>query len=125
MSTLNLHAKTYYNDPSMQGGDEHYIDFTGDFHDSAIIYPTYSGTGFTLSTGSMWIQGTPFGGYLHIFVKVVPNEQRSQKAGWAGSELTLSTDISYWVTPPTGSYSSENWQADLTGSQWEVTRVTV
>lgn len=125
MTQLNLHAKTYYNDPSIHGGDEHYIDFSGDFHDGAILYPNYRGLGFELLTGSMWIQGTPFGGYLHVFVKLKPNDERSEEPGWSGAEMTLSTDISYWVSPPTGPYSQETWQAELTGTEWKVTEVTV
>jgi len=126
MSTLSLHAKTYYDDPSFDGaGDEHYLDFSGNFSDGAIIYPNYRSTGFTLSSGSMWIQGTPFGGYLHIFVKVVSSPHREEYAGWANAELTLSTDISYWGSVPTGYYGSENWQASLAGTNWKVTRVTV
>ena len=56
---LELHAKSYYNNPNWNGGDEHYITiskFDGMFGDAR-----YSSTGWKLKEQGCWNQATLFG----------------------------------------------------------------
>ncbi len=117
--TLNLHAKTYYNDPHFGGaGDEEYVNvpaFSGEYGSV-----TGSSTSWTLIDGGVWDQQRPLGGYLHIWAKF----GHCLHDHWPSTaELTLTTVLSYWGSKPTG-YKSVSWQAELTGTPYHITSVT-
>ncbi len=118
-SQLNLHAKVYYDDPNVHGGDEFYIDVPASSH--VVIPVSGSSTGWRFDSGSVWDQQTPLGGYLHVYAKF----NNCVHQGFSGAELILSSAISYWGSKPTGSYSQEVWQGELTGTAYKITRVTV
>jgi hypothetical protein len=116
---LELHAKVYYDDPNLQGGDEFIITVHEISHNIKPI--TGRGTRWVYDSGSAWDQPTPFGGYLHVYAKFNGDEE----VGFVGATLTLSTTISYWGSIPTGSYSQMEWQGELLGSDWKITSITV
>jgi len=115
---LQMHAKTYYDDPALDGhGDEHYVDVPR--FSTAMGDVEYRGTSWSKSRGQCWNQQTPFGGYLHVIVQC----NRCVHPGMVDAVLTLTCTVSYWGSFPTG-YQSVNWGATMAGSRYRVTRVT-
>lgn len=111
---LELHAKTYYDNPYISGGDEHYI----------IIPPSYDtvwyrGTGWSMLQGQCYNQTTPLGGYLYISVRL----GQCTHPDMHDAILTLYTQITYWGSGPTG-YRSVDWEGDMQNTQYHLTRVT-
>ena len=117
-SQLELHAKTYYNNPLVQGGDEHYFvipTFTGQF--GRLIYNGMSWSG---RNASCYNEATPFGGYLHSTIQLYD----CTHPGMHDRILNLSSRVSYWGSMPTGNRSA-NWDWTVGGSgEYTVTRVT-
>ncbi|NQV16632.1 hypothetical protein HQ531_14310 [bacterium] len=116
---LELHAKTYYDDPSIQGGDEHYIGVPKVSFDSTAKV-SYSGTCWKMLQGSVYNQPSPLGGYLNVYVILGNCEYESL----VGAELTLSCSVSYWGKPPSSGWKSVTWASRLSKSQYSVTEVT-
>lgn len=115
---LVLHAKTYYNDPDIHGGDQHLVvipKFAGPYGDLE-----YSSTSFDLVEGNVWNEGTPLGGYLHIEVTARANNRSKLQ----GALLTLTTVYSYWGLFPTGHSETGKWSAELVGTKYKITKVT-
>lgn len=113
---LELHAKTYYNDPNVSGGDEHYI--TVPHFDGSTGSIEYSGTGWGPSKGGCYDNQTGLGGYLTVAVEL----NNCVHVGLKGATLTLTTTISYWGSKPTG-YKSVTWNGKLYNTQYQLTRV--
>jgi hypothetical protein len=116
---LILSAKTYYDDPSVHGGDEHSIDVVqcGAEQNG---HASWRGIGWTAKSTAVWGEEKMFGGYLNVFVQLVD-------CVWPGLEeaiLTLSGQLAFWGSSwPTG-YRSTEWTANLANSRYRVTRVT-
>jgi hypothetical protein len=120
INAVQLHAKAYYNDPNLEGaGDEFYISIPETGYTNVPV--SGRSTSWELEVGSAWNQDTPFGGYLHVYAKW----RNCSHAGFGSAVLTLTTTIPYWVSAPSGWYSQETWQAELVGTSYLVTRVTV
>jgi hypothetical protein len=115
---LSMHAKTYYDDPYVHGGDEHYIDVIYNAGSSGAI--RYSGTGWHMTNGSWGDRSTPFGGYLTVYVEL----SGCTYEGLEFAVMTLGTLIAYWGSRPTGFYASPDWSANMHGTQYHVTHVT-
>lgn len=116
-SSLELHAKTYYDNPLVEGGDEHLLSippFDGQWGSLS-----YRSTGWSLDSYTVWDEQRPFGGYLHIAIKA----NQCVHPDMHDAVLTLSTIISYWGSKPTG-HPTVNWDYGMTGTQYHVTRVT-
>ncbi len=114
---LSLHAKTYYNNPNIHGGDEHYIQIPKFEGRQGTL--DYSGP-FILAQSSVYLEYSALGGYFNIVLKLRP-ESNSDLGGSA--ILTLTTSYGFWFVFPTG-HGSTSWSAALDGSKYQVTRVT-
>jgi len=123
--TLNLHAKTYYNNPDATGGDEHYIDIPDFPVNSALGIKKYCKSlgweEIETATASRQSQSMGIlGGYINVIIVLSACEYK----GMEGAVLTLSTSISYWgPAMPSGSKTAD-WTAELTKCKYKVTRVT-
>lgn len=112
-----LHAKTYYDNPSVQGGDEHYFKVPALQQHGSV---GYQGMSWSMRESSFYDQGTPLGGYLHVYVKL---DQCIHPGMW-GRVLELYSEISYWGSRPSGSRTA-SWQWTVLGTgQHTVTDVT-
>ncbi|HEX8769294.1 MAG TPA: hypothetical protein VF711_00855 [Acidimicrobiales bacterium] len=116
---LSLHAKTYYDNPLVQGGDEHYFiipAFSGQF--GQVSYQ--EGHVWSARNGSVYNQDTPFGGYLYISIQLY----NCQHPDMHNRTLSLVTTISYWGSKPTG-YVGTDWSWEVGGTgKYTVTSVT-
>jgi hypothetical protein len=115
---LELHAKTYYDNPFVDTGDEH-----------SFIIPVFSGTFGTLfphtmswsaNEGEVYNDKSPLGGWIISSVELFA----CQHPGMHDRTLKLSSVVSYWGSFPTG-YKTANWTWSVGGSgEYTVTRVT-
>lgn len=114
---LELHAKTCYNDPSIQGCDEHSFiipSFTGQFGTLS-----YNGQSWSGRNASCYNDATPFGGYLYTAIQLY----NCTHMGMHNRTVDLWSTISYWGSMPTG-YRSGNWEWSVGGTgDYTVTEV--
>jgi hypothetical protein len=119
--SLELHAKTYYDNPDVEGGDEHSIgvpDMNGKVNANAPV--TYRGLSWTLLRGEVFNQVTPLGGYLNVHV-ILGN---CQHPGMHDAELTLACSVSYWGSPPNSGWKTVDWSATLLHTEFSITNIT-
>jgi len=117
--SIQLHAKTYYNDPLNPYGDEHYITIPT-FDSGGNVRPSYQGQGWQMLSGLVHDQAGPVGGYLNVRVLL----GNCEHVGMHDAQLSLSTSISYWGGHPSGAITSVAWSATLAGTTILLTRVT-
>jgi len=115
---LSMHAKTYYDDPYVHGGDEHYVDVI--YNAGTVGTIRYAGTGWHMTHGNWIDKQTPFGGYLTVYVEL----GGCTHVGLEAATMRISTLIAYWLFRPTGNYGSPNWSAIMLDAQYNVTNVT-
>jgi len=116
-SSLELHAKTYYDNPLVSGGDEHYVTIPSFSGSTGVV--RYAGTSWSFVSGSCFDQQTPFGGYLNIFVRL----NNCTHPGMHDATMMLSTSIGYWGSKPYGSKSA-TWDGNMYGTVYHLTEVT-
>lgn len=118
---LEVHAKSYYNNPLVQGGDEHL--FTVAQSAGASGNPGYSGQGWSLKEATYYDDPSwgPLGGNVFFYAKLYNCEHPEMH----NLVLTLACRVGYWgLTRPVGRRTA-NWSWDVTGSSpYTVTRVT-
>ena len=115
--SLHTHAKTYYNNPLVIGGDEHYFTVPG-FNLSGRV--DYQGTSWSARNAMFLDVPTPFGGYLNIYAELYD----CQHPEMHDLVVLLTTSIGYWGFRPVGSRSAD-WVWSVTGTgPYTVTQVT-
>ena len=123
-SVLELHAKTYYDNPQVQGGDEHYT-----FLDFDNARPDPSGRriipGFSRSTGWQdhevnceWTSGV-----IWNTVTVTVTAWNCQYSGMESAQLFIMASTWCLGNQPS-SWPSPDWNGDMKGSAYQLVRVT-
>jgi hypothetical protein len=114
---LETHAKTYYSNPLVTGGDEQYFTVTSSSIAGVLGYQGQSWSG---RNATYYDDQKPFGGYLSLYIQLY----NCTHPGMHDHTLTMTSTISYWGGRPTG-YRSANWDWQVGGSgEYTVTRVT-
>jgi hypothetical protein len=119
---MNLHAKTYYDTPGFQGGDETYVDVNvSDIPTNNAPLPgSARGTFGSYITEARSIRDdNPFLNYIYIAVTAYDSVHEQLE----GAKMVLTCWITWWITVPSG-LQEPDWNAELYNSQYKVIRVT-
>lgn len=117
---LELHAKTYYDDPRFDGtGDEHYITLEGYKAEEGQIM--YSGTGWKMIGGQWTNVSRPLPYRSSIYVDVTLDQ--CIHPGFKDALLILTTEMKYFISRPSGS-PCPHWRGSLSGTKYKLTELT-
>lgn len=125
---LTLHAKVYINVPSWNGAGDEFYFFVPNSHGQKFDRVKVESMGWEPVYGNGPYDGPiatykngPLGGSAEILAKFT----RHDLEGLRGATLTLSTAISWWLSFPSGAYTSNTWEGSLEGTSFRITRLTV
>ena len=122
---LEVHAKTYYNDPSIQGGDEHSIPLdmahtTAGPGGTQVVHGTCRSIGWTTATVNARIVPGPLTNWIYLAVTC----RDSTHAGFENAYMVFTTSTWYIGSIPTR-WETPVWTGEMYGNpQLRLTRVT-